>query len=991
MATELQPSVASELSQVASFADAYVEARRSGRPKSLSDWAALFPDLVEELPRLARTLDVMEGDPAPPNAATLPAMIDEYRIVREIGRGGMGIVYEAVQESLGRQVAIKVLPTFGVLSERVIERFQREAQAAGRLQHQHIVPVYAAGRHQGMPYYVMQLIDGPSLEDVLAGAKAPSGAAPTDPTAKADASTVETLGSDPSALGRGEQGTARLRAAARIALEAAEALSYAHGQGVLHRDVKPANLLIDSVGRAWLTDFGLAQVNDDAGLTGTGDVAGTLRYLAPERLWGACGPPSDVYGLGLVLYEMVAGKPAFPQRERAELLRAIEGWEPPKPSAHAPGVPRDLETIVLTAMTKDPTRRYASARAMAADLRNFLEHKPIQARRPNWRDRLVKWCRRNPWLAATTTLAAALLLAGSIVSTSLWLFADAKRRDAEAANVRATNRLTLIRRLLDGFSEQVAEMPGSVSVRSTVLEMTLAAYREYFDAVIDDTEAWIEIIRLHHRRAGLANERGDEAAALAGVDEALKMLDDGDCPMSPLEKARQRAVSLQYKAVFSQDPQGRTAAIAPFEAAVLELQRRGDDAEHVEPLQVLQYYLQADRLRATGQLAAAEERYLQAKRVLQQWTAHGTPSATAPRGLLRDLGPAIDVEMGILYRTTRHRSQAKESLDSAFQSLDVPGRIETRMSRAIRADAHVTLGIMGPPEVSREEVRKHFERAAAIYGELARDAPNIPRYVEQLGNAVLGVSDPRTPGGTGPEAETALRLAIVQFQEHAAIRPLRDGGKRTLAKLHSRSGRLELKNQRYPTGRENFAAAVALDRELLKAAPNDVTTKKHLADVLTKLADCRPETAMTVESLALIDEALAVQESIRDRAARDPFFGEEVGIIHRSAGRHCLVLGRWGDAIKHFQAMHDADPAHPDDSHAAAGLLAKGAKRAPDGAEKTAVLQAAAQHLRYWLESRPNAAVELASAQKDPSLAALFESPSGRKLLTEFPPENPVK
>ncbi|MFO0888580.1 MAG: protein kinase [Isosphaeraceae bacterium] len=327
----------------------------------------------------------------------------EFQIVRELGRGGMGVVYEAYQGSLNRHVALKVLAERGHP-----ERFRREARAAGRLHHTNIVPVFGVGEHEGRPYYVMQYIAGQGLDAVLRGHAADGG--PCDD-----------------------------REAARIGVQVAEALDYAHGQGVIHRDIKPSNILLDRQGTVWVTDFGLAQDSSDTrSLTTTGDFIGTLRYAAPERLSGKGDARSDLYGLGVTLYEMICGRPAFEAGDRAAVIHRVLHQEPPAPREVRPGISRDLETIVLRAMAREPGQRYATAGAMAEDLRRFLEDRPILARRARPWERAARWARRNPLLAGATLLSALALVASAAVSVAYALqqsrIADYAREQSRAAS-----------------------------------------------------------------------------------------------------------------------------------------------------------------------------------------------------------------------------------------------------------------------------------------------------------------------------------------------------------------------------------------------------------------------------------------------------------------------------------------------------------------------------------------------------------------------------
>src|SRR5262249_47604015 len=259
--------------------------------------------------------------PAPPplpepGVGPYPANpLGDFRIVREVGRGGMGVVYEAVQLSLGRRVALKTLPFAAALDGRQLQRFKNEAQAAAALHHSNIVPVFAVGCERGVHYYAMQLIDGHPLTALIQQARRARAGAPAPPGADtARALQLSTL--------RTSQASEYFRGAARLVAQAAEALEHAHQMGVIHRDVKPGNLMVDGRGHLWVTDFGLAQLHD-GGLTQTGDLVGTLRYMAPEQAAGQrlVDHRADVYGLGAPLYELLTLEPLCPAPTRPGLLR----------------------------------------------------------------------------------------------------------------------------------------------------------------------------------------------------------------------------------------------------------------------------------------------------------------------------------------------------------------------------------------------------------------------------------------------------------------------------------------------------------------------------------------------------------------------------------------------------------------------------------------------------------------------------------------------
>ncbi len=300
----------------------------------------------------------------------------------------MGVVYEARQLSLKRKVALKVLRFAGVADRDAMERFQREAETVAQLHHTNIVPIFAIGEQQGVFYYAMQFIEGRSLAAVLEESQ--KDAAPLD-----------------------------LVAAARWALQAAEALAYAHQRNVIHRDVKPSNLILDPAGQVWLTDFGLAKRMDDAALSMTGAVLGTPRYMSPEQASAAKQPVdqrTDVYSLGATLYELATGKPLFEADSPHGIISQILTAEPPPPRSLRPGLPRNLETIILKCLAKEPQSRYATAQALVDDLRAFCEGRPIKARRAGIAERAVRWVQKRKKNVAIAAIAAAATLAIAIVS-----------------------------------------------------------------------------------------------------------------------------------------------------------------------------------------------------------------------------------------------------------------------------------------------------------------------------------------------------------------------------------------------------------------------------------------------------------------------------------------------------------------------------------------------------------------------------------------------
>jgi serine/threonine protein kinase len=449
---------------LARLADEFADRYRRGERPPLHEYIDRYPDLADDIRELFPAMveielakeDRDQGDRPAPAAPPLEQLGD-FRILREVGRGGMGVVYEAEQLSLGRHVALKVLPQKALLDAKQKRRFEREARAAGRLHHTNIVPVFGVGEHDGLPYYVMQFISGLGLDEVIEELKrlqrpgGPEAGAPPQPTGpkpsrtglarsmmtgqfeppgRADdaepalgtgpghtvsrpptgltrrptpisATDLQPISSPASAssvvlpgrTGSHASGTKKStywQSVSRIGVQVAEALEYAHKQGVLHRDVKPSNLLLDTRGTVWVTDFGVAKVEDQPNLTRAGDIVGTLHYLAPEAFEGKTDARSDVYSLGLTLYELLALRPAFAEKDRHRLIKQVTTAEPPRLDRLNPAIPRDLVTIVHKGIDRDPAHRYQTADELAADLQHFADDQPIRARRASPAERLVR-------------------------------------------------------------------------------------------------------------------------------------------------------------------------------------------------------------------------------------------------------------------------------------------------------------------------------------------------------------------------------------------------------------------------------------------------------------------------------------------------------------------------------------------------------------------------------------------------------------------------
>jgi WD40 repeat protein len=358
-------------------------------------------------PRDQATVDLGSSAPAPPDASESARVryFGDYEITRELARGGMGVVFQARQMSLNRPVALKMILAGQLANETDVKRFYTEAEAAANLDHPGIVPIYEVGQHEGQHYFSMGFVEGQSLAQRLADGPLPP------------------------------------REAAALMVQVAEAIDYAHRRGVIHRDLKPGNILLDRNGHPRVTDFGLAKrIQGDSGLTGSGQIMGTPSYMPPEQAGGnrgEVGPASDVYALGATLYALVTGRPPFQAATAMDTVLQVITEEPVPPRRLNPSVPRDLETICLKCLEKEPVKRYTSASTLAEDLRRYLAGEPILARPVGPPERAWRWCRRNPIVAGAVGLVAAALVVVVVLSL---LYADRQTRLAASESLRADDQ-----------------------------------------------------------------------------------------------------------------------------------------------------------------------------------------------------------------------------------------------------------------------------------------------------------------------------------------------------------------------------------------------------------------------------------------------------------------------------------------------------------------------------------------------------------------------
>jgi len=430
-----------------------------------------------------------------------PHQIGDYRILQEVGRGGMGVVYEAEQLSLGRRVALKVLPFASLSDPHHRIRFKNEARAAANVVHPNIVPVFATGEERGVHYMAMHFIDGRALDYVIrthqshsnqpAQAASPASTVATDSTQ--DATQEPTLHWSTLRISNAKK---FYQVVAGIGQQLADALAEAHRCGVIHRDIKPSNILIDGDGKPWLTDFGLAQLSNESRITKTGDMLGAMRYMSPEQA-GANAVPldhrTDIYSLGATLYELIALRAAHNSEDRIKLLREVQDRDPPSLYSLNRDAPRALITIVHKALQKDPALRYATAKEMSEDLQRFSNGDKIHARPPTLTQRLRGWVRQNRVVVACGTVT---------VLVSLCLGLLMQKQHAESL---ATANQQLDFRYSRAKEDLSSAMRAFDHVIIPLVHRDVISEREY-ESVEQAVEIYQEIANRHRRDPGFMPE-----------------------------------------------------------------------------------------------------------------------------------------------------------------------------------------------------------------------------------------------------------------------------------------------------------------------------------------------------------------------------------------------------------------------------------------------------------------------------------------------------
>jgi eukaryotic-like serine/threonine-protein kinase len=928
---------AEERNPVDALADEYSMRLRKGESPSIDEFVQRLPEYEAAIRSLFPSVAMMERISKKDHAEhqivqqavrltdSIPQVLGDFRIVREIGRGGMGIVYEAEQQSLRRRVALKIVSPLAAVSDNQIVRFRREAEAAAGLHHTNIVPVFGIGEADGVHYFAMQLIDGVPLSEFIQSTRTDvcettqhqgqgndtsgdqpsasfefnpvdiSGATRVDPPTEVktfptcqnhqtSSGTARPEHSDSLVDEGGRQASVHhFRKVAAMVRDVASALSYAHSHGVLHRDVKPSNLLLDLEGRVWVTDFGLARREDHEDVTRTGDLVGTLRYMAPEQFDGQTDSRSDICSLGLTLYELLTLTPACTETRHGLVIKARTESPPPSPRSANPSIHVDLDTIVQKAAALAPADRYQDAAELADDLQRFLDDRPISARRMRWDERLQRWARRNPAIAGLSTTAAILLVAVAVTFAVGQRRAQAAHGDAQQAQQaalaalaiaetersRATGNLNLAIEAFEQIIDRIASRGVSPSLAVTDGEEEVALS----ESVLTDGDVELLESLLHFfDRFATENDSGttlaDSVAARKRVADIQQRLGRFDEATATYQRSRQA-----YAKLATDNPDELKYVIAQADILNemgISASRRAEIDEAIELHTAARSLLENDQRLLTTEpgrfeLARTLTLYSSIGQRAGLWTLFGK----GRRGGSPSSRPREELST---YRSPlgRHRGDRRGSGPS--NRGDSGGGTEPRHRGVDRNndDSHPRVSFMrgnnrGGGNTRVPETATACQSAIRLLNELIADVPHNTTYRLWLARAYRAESGLWLSSRDKELTAASLQLAVAELERLTVEHPDVPELLYELADMLCLPLSATADPQTRAQSMTNVQRAIDLCEDLAGAYPNSQEYQSLLGTALSQLASLRMDAGDSESATELWHSALYLQRSLAER------------------------------------------------------------------------------------------------------------------------------
>jgi tetratricopeptide (TPR) repeat protein len=863
----------------------------------------LPPDVL--CPGCGSGFRLAEGSTGPWTMPDGRRVLGRFELLEPVGAGAFGTVFKAHDRELDRLVAVK-LPRAGSLAgPEHLDRFLREARSAARLRHPSIVPVHEVGQADGLPFLVSEFVRGMTLADFLSGRRP----GPRD--------------------------------AARLAAALADALQYAHEQGVVHRDVKPSNVMLDEQGAPHLTDFGLAR--RDAGevtVTLEGQVLGTPAYMSPEQASGQghrVDGRTDVYSLGAVLYQLLTGEPPFRGNTRM-LLHQVLHDEPRPPRSLNDHVPRDLETVCLKCLQKDPRRHYASARALADDLHAFLDGRPVQARPTGRLERLWRRCRRNPAVAG---LSAALLLSLALgFAGVVWKWRDAERalteadrqrrlaeghlQDARDQRAKAEENFREARGAVDEYFTAVSEnrllkgpQPGLQPLRKELLQKALAYYQRFAEGRRDDPALHAVLAGTYRRMGRITEEIGSPKEARGLLQKAID-LDEAQLRKRPNDPVVRRGLAEAHR--WLADVEHRTSRTAEslrnYERALAlyaDLLKESPGSRDLKLEQSRTY-------NGLGLLLAVLHRPDEALRAYERGLALAQEAARGKPGdvELRRGTAAIYHNMGTVYEDLLQRHD--EALRWFRKALAIDGQLVRENPADLIAQRHLanhhhSIAVAHSEKGEFDESLAAAERALAIYSHLARDNPAVSQFRSDVADTYRAIGRLHRLRDEPAKALGALHKALELQEKVARDHPEEFEYRRVLGLTCNSAGVFHVTAGRYEAALGLFRGAVAVQEKLVRDHPDSVRFLRHLAIFHTNVGRALIALGRHAEAEQSLRRSGTISAQIvRDRKAdaESTQNGDEVkrllDVAKEERARCARRLGEIEGAIDQERRQSGADP-----------------------------------------------------------------------------------